>query len=77
MGRTKAVFFEHFIMKFRAVAFVFVKTILGKFFVKPQHFGVSRFFGDYRSGGYYRHFFISSDYCFLIVMLWRKKGAVQ
>ena len=77
MNRRKAVPSYHFIMELCAITLVFLKTILGKFFMKPQHFGVARFFGDDRSGGDKRNLFVSFDNCFLIIIFWREKRAVQ
>lgn len=75
--RAEAVFFEHFVMKFGAIALVPVKTITGKFFMKITHKFIAPNLGDDGGGGNERDFFIAFYYCFLVVMPRREKRTVQ
>ena len=54
------IFFEHCKVKFRAVAFVAVKSILSVFFVESKHEPVSCDFGNYGS----RHALENGGICF-------------
>lgn len=70
--RAKAVFFEHFVMQFRTIALVPVKTILGKFFVKIKHVMVAPCLGNNGGGRNEWDFFVAPDDCLLKIIFRRE-----